>query len=54
LYRYDAGDKLGNAHFLLSTAHKAKGLEFPTVLLWDDFAVGRLRAASRIKLTHSP
>lgn len=34
----DVGDKLGTAHFLLSTAHKAKGLEFPTVLLWDDFA----------------
>ena len=38
LQAVDVGDKHHTAHFLLSTAHKAKGLEFPTVLLWDDFA----------------
>lgn len=26
-----------SAHFLLSTAHKVKGLEYPSVLLWHDF-----------------
>ena len=32
------------AHFVLSTAHKAKGLEFPEVLLWNDFVdVSRVR-----------
>jgi F-box protein 18 (helicase) len=32
------------AHFVLSTAHKAKGLEFSEVLLWDDFVdVSRVR-----------
>lgn len=47
LRQVDVGDKLESAHFLLSTAHKAKGLEFPTVLLWDDFAdVSRVIDAS--------
>lgn len=27
-----------SAHFLLSTAHKSKGLEYDSVLLWNDFA----------------
>ena len=26
-----------SAHYLLSTAHKVKGLEYPSVLLWHDF-----------------
>ena len=33
-----------SAHFLLSTAHKVKGLEYPSVLLWHDFVdVGGIR-----------
>ena len=32
LRQVDVGTKLGSAHYLLSTAHKAKGLEFPTVV----------------------
>ena len=35
----DVGAKnLQSADFILSTAHKAKGLEFENVLLWNDFA----------------
>jgi len=43
-----------DAHVVLSTAHKSKGLEFDTVLLWDDFVdVGAVRATTTTTTTTS-
>ena len=40
------------ADFILSTAHKAKGLEFSTVQLTDDYVMEDLAASTFISPSH--